>query len=400
MKKHLRQEVKDELDALISCVGEGFVTVDECELYVLVKISVALPPRPSRILISAADGQDFRQFETSYLSPVHLHFRLPDDYPAGKAFVDVECSWMPTSMRNKLLSRLDDVLTENAGYAVLFVCCEAVKAFATETEITEIFLGHSEISSKQGLRPIELLNVVREECEQAAVTAFADQCHDCEVCFENKSGRDCVRFSPCEHCFCKDCVGAYFKEKLTSQVVSPLTCLADGCESCAAQAVLIELLGQNEFDRYESILLERAIEGMNDIVPCPKLSCQKPSSLSQVTEKLATCLVCGYNFCASCRRSYHGVEECRKTFTISVSALVENEDGTWRVREVTLEEYLRATQEERIEMGWWYGGIENLEKFEGCNHMTCAICSTEFCWSCDAVLSKKDPYNHFREEVV
>ncbi|EYB84897.1 hypothetical protein Y032_0308g2058 [Ancylostoma ceylanicum] len=46
---------------------------------------------------------------------------------------------------------------------------------------------------------------------------------------------------------------------------------------------------------------------------------------------------------------------------VSVSALVENEDGTWGLREVTLQEYLRATPEERIEMGWWYGGIENLE---------------------------------------
>ncbi|KIH60014.1 hypothetical protein ANCDUO_09742 [Ancylostoma duodenale] len=43
------------------------------------------------------------------------------------------------------------------------------------------------------------------------------------------------------------------------------------------------------------------------------------------------------------------------------SALVENEDGTWGLREVSLQEYLRATPEERIEMGWWYGGIENLE---------------------------------------
>ncbi|EYB84899.1 hypothetical protein Y032_0308g2058 [Ancylostoma ceylanicum] len=79
------------------------------------------------------------------------------------------------------------------------------------------------------------------------------------------------------------------------------------------------------------------------------------------TENLGTCLICGYSFCTKCRRTFHGVQQCRNKFDISVSALVENEDGTWGLREVTLQEYLRATPEERIEMGWWYGGIENLE---------------------------------------
>ncbi|KAK6044006.1 hypothetical protein COOONC_18488 [Cooperia oncophora] len=68
--------------------------------------------------------------------------------------------------------------------------------------------------------------------------------HDCEVCFENKTGRYCVRFLPCGHSFCKECVTGYFKEKLTAQQVSPLTCLAEDCESSASQNVIIELVGQ------------------------------------------------------------------------------------------------------------------------------------------------------------
>ncbi|KAK5974540.1 hypothetical protein GCK32_020923, partial [Trichostrongylus colubriformis] len=101
------------------------------------------------------------------------------------------------------------------------------------------------------------------------------------VCFENRPGRDCVLFTPCGHSFCKECVGAFFKEKLRSQKVSPLTCLAENCESSAQQSVIIELLGQKEFDRYEEILLKKAIERMDDMVTCPRISCQKPSIRSR-----------------------------------------------------------------------------------------------------------------------
>ncbi|KAK6044007.1 hypothetical protein COOONC_18489, partial [Cooperia oncophora] len=121
----------------------------------------------------------------------------------------------------------------------------------------------------------------------------------------------------------------------------------------------------------------------------------------------------------------------RATF-LSVSALVENEDGTWGWRKVTLEEYLRATPKEREEMGWWYGGLENLEaemeeaikradwhsyawvqrhskkcphcqipiqREYGCNKMTCSMCKTSFCWNCDKILDKQNPYGHFQAGV-
>ncbi|ETN77366.1 hypothetical protein NECAME_11115, partial [Necator americanus] len=110
------------------------------------------------------------------------------------------------------------------------------------------------------------------------------------------------------------------------------------------------------------------------------------------------------------------------------SSFVENEDGTWGLREVTLQEYLRATPEERIEMGWWYGGIENLEaemeeamkkvdahsymwiqenskkcpncscpiqKNGGCKKVICSACKTPFCWVCEVILDLRNPYKHY-----
>ncbi|KAK6044004.1 hypothetical protein COOONC_18491 [Cooperia oncophora] len=99
MKSQLRQNQQDELDALISCIGEEFVSVKDDEQNLQGIISVALDPCSKTVLISAADGTAYRQFETVQLPPVDLLYELPISYPHTKAaIIDVECIWMPTSM--------------------------------------------------------------------------------------------------------------------------------------------------------------------------------------------------------------------------------------------------------------------------------------------------------------
>ncbi|PIO63559.1 IBR domain protein [Teladorsagia circumcincta] len=295
MKGQLSQDLLDEIDALTSSIGEDLVTVNEGDKELKVTITVALDPSPKTILISAED--DYRQFETLQLPPVELHCRLSTSYPLEQPTTDVASIWMPTLMKEKLLCCLDEIARANTGYPVLFLCYETVKSFVAEMGIHEIHIDSNDFSQQHKLRPIELLKLVREESERAEMSAFLAQCHDCEV--------------------------------------SPLTCLADNCESSASQTIIIELLGQKEFDRYEGILLKKALEKMDDMVTCPRISCQKPSILSETTEYLATCLVCGYNFCTACYRLYHGVDPCF---------------GTWGLREVTLDEYLLASQEDRMKM--------------------------------------------------
>ncbi|KAK6012579.1 IBR domain protein, partial [Ostertagia ostertagi] len=99
---------------------------------------------------------------------------------------------------------------------------------------------------------------------------------------------------------------------------------------------------------------------MDDIVLCPRARCQNPASKSNCTATLATCQVCDFSFCVKCRRAYHGVNRCQAV-VVAVSRMVENEDGTLTFKEITVDEYLAATDDQRKEMAWWYGGVKNLE---------------------------------------
>ncbi|VDM80255.1 unnamed protein product, partial [Strongylus vulgaris] len=223
----------------------------------------------------------YRRFETTQLSPVNLHFRLPTEYPAKEAKIDVDCLWLPTSMKNTILKRLDIIIRENVGFPVLFLCYEDVKKFVDESDITELFLGGNVYAKSRNMSPVKLLETVRDECEKAEKLEFEAHCYDCDVCLENKIGRECVRFSPCGHTFCKDCVTSYLSEKLTAQEISPLTCPGDNCNSSIPQKLIVELQGQKAFDRYERLLLSRALDTMEDLATCPRIACQKPAALSQ-----------------------------------------------------------------------------------------------------------------------
>ncbi|EPB67351.1 hypothetical protein ANCCEY_13558 [Ancylostoma ceylanicum] len=100
------------------------------------------------------------------------------------------------------------------------------------------------------------------------------------VCFDNRPGVECVKFFPCDHIFCKDCVKSYFQTRLSSQAVSRLSCLADGCSSYPAESLIVELLGPEQFERYQRIILSNALSQMENFAVCPRVSCQNPGTIS------------------------------------------------------------------------------------------------------------------------
>lgn len=71
-----------------------------------------------------------------------------------------------------------------------------------------------------------------------------------------------------------------------------------------------DLVSQEQFARYDSILLTTTLQTMTDIMVCPRSSCQYPVS-REPDEKMAVCPECRYVFCVYCKMVYHGVEPCR-----------------------------------------------------------------------------------------
>lgn len=71
-----------------------------------------------------------------------------------------------------------------------------------------------------------------------------------------------------------------------------------------------EVVGPEQFAKYDDLLLTTTLQTMTDITTCPRPACQYPVS-REPDEKMATCPSCKYVFCIFCRMVYHGVEACR-----------------------------------------------------------------------------------------
>ncbi|KAJ1358030.1 hypothetical protein KIN20_016334 [Parelaphostrongylus tenuis] len=415
-----RQSQEDELEAVANYFGESLVAVDLTSELLQGQITVELEPSNAPITLFVTTSEGRKHFSTKYLSPIQLLFRLPVDYPMISAELDIECSWISSQLVTEIRRELDVMASENIEFPLLFLSCQTIKEFFLGRVINEICLDRNPYSINNGLSGEGFLKMVRDSCEEYEMSWFKSHCHECEVCFDIKPGPESVKFSPCSHIFCKDCVRSYFQSRLSEQQVAPLSCLSNDCLSYPSESLIIDIVGQEQFDRYQRIILRNAIMNMQDFAQCPRVHCQNPAQISTATSNLATCLSCNFCFCTKCHKAYHGVDPCRRT-AITVSRMVENEDGSLTFKKVTVDEYLAADESQRKEMAEWYGGLDKLEAVmdeamgrseqrsldwlqkytrkcpvcgmaiileDGCNHVFCP-CGASFCYGCGEIFKSE-----------
>ncbi|ODM94659.1 E3 ubiquitin-protein ligase RNF14, partial [Orchesella cincta] len=138
---------------------------------------------------------------------------------------------------------------------------------------------------------------------------FMMSSHNCDICFTMKSGQVCVRFR-CGHVYCQDCTTEFFTTNIIEGNVDNVKCLGYKCKMRPTPE-LVKLLVKDElYERYDQILLKRALENMADVTYCPRPKCHNPV-ICETNEKCALCTACGYTFCSTCKMVYHGVEPCR-----------------------------------------------------------------------------------------
>uniref|UniRef100_M8C0R8 RBR-type E3 ubiquitin transferase n=1 Tax=Aegilops tauschii TaxID=37682 RepID=M8C0R8_AEGTA len=157
--------------------------------------------------------------------------------------------------------------------------------------------------------------------------------------------------------------------------------------------ILKRLLGEDEFERWEGLLLQRTLDAMADVVYCPR--CQT-ACLEDVGDE-AVCSSCLFSFCTLCRERRHVGVECLSPEEKLI--ILERRQKSGQVKgdiqkvmdEVrSIKEILKdAKQCPRCKMA--------ISKIEGCNKMTCWNCGRFFCYQCNAAISG---YDHFKGDCV
>lgn len=409
------------------------------------------------------DGADLLLL--SYLPPIIIFFQYPDDYPSVNApRFTVSCKWLSPKQISHLCSHLDELWEENKGEVILFQWIQFlqdesfsflglevplqldysyVKSFTRsvskkdekDEESTKVNETAVSSSSESDERMAANAGIVcgkgayaargddRAVQDVASVTnlihsliqhnleekqrAFDAGFYHCQICFEEKMGSECLSYPHCGHTYCKDCLTEYFNVQITEGNVKALCCPEPKCDSQASQSQVRSLVSEETFARYDRLLLQMSLDGMEDVTSCPRTSCQCPV-LKEENSTMAVCPSCHFAFCALCNMAYHGVSPCRLRKADIRKLKEEYSNGDEMTKEFLEKKYGRKVIRRILEDSYSEMWIDkhsrkcpacssNIQKIDGCNKMTCGKCHAYFCWICMKVLSKMNPYEHFKD---
>ncbi|KRX08968.1 hypothetical protein PPERSA_08171 [Pseudocohnilembus persalinus] len=198
--------------------------------------------------------------------------------------------------------------------------------------------------------------------------SFNDIDKVCNICFS-----DTDLFSQqCEHYFCKKCYAQYLEQIITDMGKSCIykTCPMDGCK----------------------LILN--IETFQKIIACPKNYCDTIIVMAYEDQKLnfqqnqmnVSCQ-CGQEFCSQCQKEAHRPVNCQKLLQ-------------WL-------DLIQGKNQENLNNAWIAVNTKkcpqckvDIQKNQGCMHMTCRNCRHEFCWLCLSNWREHRNCNKFENDIT
>ncbi|THH07562.1 hypothetical protein EW145_g3293 [Phellinidium pouzarii] len=179
----------------------------------------------------------------------------------------------------------------------------------------------------------------------------------------------------CGHGACKQCFARYLVSAKTHQAF-PLKCLGDDsqCRELIPLPLCKTLLEKDDFSRLIDASFSLYIKTRpQEFHYCPTPDC--PQIYRATPGVVLQCPSCLASICPSCHAMQHDGEEC----------LVTNEAGERLFRQWKDTHNVKTCPR----------CSASIEKVAGCNHMTCARCSTHICWACmETFQAATDVYDH------
>ncbi|KAF9012958.1 hypothetical protein BDZ89DRAFT_963353 [Hymenopellis radicata] len=197
---------------------------------------------------------------------------------------------------------------------------------------------------------------------------------ECPICFDELAS-PCTLL--CGHKHCGSCLKEYLLAARDSRFF-PLTCLGNqaNCTELIPLRAAKEFLTTSELDTlvtaaYSAYIAKRP----NEFHPCPTADCPQVYRAGPAGNILQ-CPACLARICSTCRGEEHEGGEC------------PDGDG----QEQAFKEWKSQHDVQACP-----GCKVDIERAEGCNHVTCTRCQTHICWVCSATFPRGEGiYDHMR----
>ncbi|KAJ0026965.1 hypothetical protein NQD34_017965 [Periophthalmus magnuspinnatus] len=209
----------------------------------------------------------------------------------------------------------------------------------------------------------------RLSMEQAGAETTAQLCR---VCLESKT---ILSLPCCGMAVCEECLRLYVSSQVR-MAKAFVSCPSPECSGFLEEGLLLSLLTSEEVARYRYFLELSQLDSSTK--PCPQ--CNHFTSLKNNTPNRSEhkykiqCESCQFLWCFKCHAPWHNGLKCRE---------YRKGDKLLRTWASVIEHGQRNAQKcPQCKI--------HIQRTEGCDHMTCAQCNTNFCYRCG------ERYRHLR----
>ncbi|KAL4231556.1 hypothetical protein ACF0H5_009137 [Mactra antiquata] len=266
-------------------------------------------------------------FEVNHLPPLCLQVTLPQTYPLYDPPVFVlSCIWLSTSQLTVICQHLDKLWEESKGgeaepgMPVLYTWLDWLQE---NTLSTLGITSHLTVSSYQVDDDVDDCRViVNNDLDFNAIVTymmrynqrllqqeFKQSEQECSICFDVNLGSKFFILPECNHHVCRECLTSHCQLLVKEGTVLHIRCPMYECKCNIPPYVLREILTSEEFERFESLSLQKGLEVMGDVTWCPR--CNNVVIMEPDKHlNLAQCLTCFFTFCTLCMDTWHQGKKC------------------------------------------------------------------------------------------
>ncbi|DBA01801.1 TPA: hypothetical protein N0F65_002917 [Lagenidium giganteum] len=243
-------------------------------------------------------------------------------------------------------------------------------------------------SSFSSLRDSEISVVSSVEASRYFVLSFSsllgfgmDETFYCQICFEHVAVANAYVLSACGHQFCATCLQSYLESKINDGQIRPL-CFYESTDmpttassSCGCDIVDTDIQQLTSPTCWRRLTRFRFNQAHKNARQCPYCNHSQVCPGGEAAPA-CVCESCGQEFCFV-HSSAHQGRSCAQS-----------------EKKLAALEKINRSLINRISKPC--SGCGNpVQKCGGCNHMTCILCHTDFCWLCLSIVDTSVYPEHF-----
>ena len=233
--------------------------------------------------------------------------------------------------------------------------------------------------------PPQIIEAASDEAEIA-------QAHECIVCYGEMTSRSTWCERPCcAEIVCKCCLVEIIRTNVHSEGQIHIACPNPDCEGLITRKEILALADKSTKEKYECLHANQSVTKNRKTCPsCNEVTEHKlPRRLWKYRERdiHITCKKCSHEWCFSCHAPWHKDLTCREFLK-----------GDKRFKKWTKSDCRGVPNCQKCPLCRVY-----IQKSQGCNHMTCNRCRTQFCYRCGGFYNMQVPYfggHHSRTSVL